>query len=121
MIFIPTSGWGKARVYGDIWEPRKILIGFAELAVPVSLCNMGIISQFYRITEKLRSEGPQGVQPPAPSSNSRNRLLRTVSRCGLNIFTNRDATTSLGNLFHCLKVKNFFLCLNRINFLHLSL
>lgn len=67
MIFIPTSGWGKARVYGDIWEPRKILIGFAELAVPVSLCNMGIISQFYRITEKLRLEGTpghHGVQAP---------------------------------------------------------
>lgn len=67
MNFILTSGWGKARLSGDIWELRKMLPGFADLAKPVSLCNMGIISQFYRITEKLRLEGTpgdHGVQAP---------------------------------------------------------
>lgn len=79
---------------------------FADLAKPVSLCNMGIISQFYRTIEKLRLEGTSGdhrVQAPAPSSNSWNKLPRTMSRCGLNNFTNSNATTSLGNPFPLLE------------------
>lgn len=60
MIFIPMAAWGKARVYGDIWGPRKTLTGFADLAKPVPLCNMGVMSPFYRFTEKLRLEGTSG-------------------------------------------------------------
>lgn len=80
------------------------------------------ISQNQKVVRLKGTTGGHLVQLSCSSSATQNQLLRTVSRWLLNIFKDRDSSTSLGNTCQCLvtlTVESFLMC--RQNLLCFSL